>query len=55
MSEVNAMTNEELISKTREFEAEVRKTKSNITRIQNDIKNVDLRIKENKEKLNLST
>jgi len=55
MSEVNAMTNEELIAKTREFEAEIRKTKTQFTRIQHEIKNLDARIKENKDKLNLST
>lgn len=55
MSEVNAMTNEELVARTREFEAEVRKTKTQITRITNEIKNYDLRIRENKEKLKMST
>jgi 26S proteasome regulatory subunit T5 len=55
MNEVNALTNEDLVSKTREFEAEIRKTKTQITRITNDIKNLDVRIKENKEKLNMST
>jgi 26S proteasome regulatory subunit T5 len=55
MNEVNALTNEELVAKTREFEAEVRKTKTQITRINNEIKNYDLRVKENKEKLKLST
>ncbi len=55
MAEVNAMTNEQLIAKTREFEAEVRKTKSQITSLQNTLKNLDGRIKENKEKLALST
>ena len=49
------MTNEELVAKTREFEAEIRKQKNQITRINNEIKNYDLRIKENKEKLNMST
>ncbi len=49
------MTNEELVAKTREFEAEIRKQKTQITRITNEIKNLDARIKENKEKLNLST
>jgi len=38
MSEINAMTNEELITKTREFEAEIRKGKTNLTRMQNEIK-----------------
>jgi len=28
MNEVNAMTNEQLIAKTREFEADIRKTKT---------------------------
>ena len=55
MNEVNAMTNEELVAKTREFEADVRKTKTQLTRINNEIKNYDARIKENKEKLDMST
>lgn len=33
MNEVNAMTNEELVAKTREFEAEIRKSKTTITRV----------------------
>lgn len=41
MSEINAMTNEELIAKTREFESEIRKTKTGITRLNNEIKNLD--------------
>jgi ribosomal protein L29 len=45
MGEVNAMTNEELVAKTREFESEIRKTKNSITRINTEIKNYDLRIK----------
>ena len=36
MSEINAMTNEELLARTREFEAEIRKNKTNITRIQSE-------------------
>ena len=55
MAELNSMTPEDLIAKTREFEAEVRKSKTQITRIQNEIKNLDARIKENKDKLALST
>ena len=55
MAELNNMTNEELVAKTRDFEAEIRKTKTTITRVTNEIKNLDARIKENKEKLNLST
>ena len=54
MNEVNALTNEELVSRTREFEGEIRKSKTQITRITNEIKNYDLRIKENKEKLKMS-
>lgn len=55
MNEVNSMTNEDLVAKTREFEAEIRKQKTQITRITNEIKNLDARVKENKEKLNMST
>jgi len=55
MAEMNNMSNEELVAKTRDFEAEVRKLKTQITRINNDIKNLDARVKENKDKLNLST
>lgn len=55
MNEINAMTNDELIAKTRELESDIRKNKTNITRMQNEIKNLDGRIKENKEKLAMST
>lgn len=55
MSEVNRMSEQELQSKIREFEAESRKLKSNVTRVTHEIKDLDLRIKENKEKLNMST
>jgi len=48
------MTNDEIIAKTREFDAEIRKAKTNMTRFQKEIKDLDLRIKENKEKLNMS-
>jgi 26S proteasome regulatory subunit T5 len=54
MNEINAMTNDEIIAKTREFDAEIRKAKTNMTRFQKEIKDLDLRIKENKEKLNMS-
>jgi 26S proteasome regulatory subunit T5 len=54
MSEINALTNEDLIARTREFEAEIRKNKTNITRIQSEVKGLDLRIKENQEKLKMS-
>jgi 26S proteasome regulatory subunit T5 len=49
------MSEQELQSKIREFEAETRKLKSNLTRVTHEIKDLDLRIKENKEKLTMST
>ena len=49
------MTNEQLIAKTRENEAEIRKFKAQVTRVNNEIRDLDLRLKENKEKLNLQT
>ena len=55
MAELNNLTNEELITKTRDFESEIKKTKTTITRIERDIKALDARIKENKDKLSLST
>ena len=55
MSEINALTTEEIIAKTREFEAEIRKSKTNITRLQSELKSLDVRIKDNKEKLAMST
>ncbi len=54
MNEINAMTNDEIIAKTREFDAEIRKAKTNMTRFQKETKDLDVRIKENKEKLNMS-
>lgn len=41
------MTNEEIIARTREFESEIRKNKTSITRLQTESKNLELRIKEN--------
>lgn len=55
MAELNNMTNEDLITKTREFESDIKKTKTTITRIEREIKTLDGRIKENKDKLSLST
>src|SRR3569833_3931225 len=55
MNEVNAMSDQTLIQKTREFENEVKKIKYQITRANQEIKDLDARIKENKDKLNLST
>jgi 26S proteasome regulatory subunit T5 len=55
MSEFDSMTNEELTAKTRDLEGDYKRTKTNITRITSEIKQIDLRIKENREKLALST
>lgn len=49
------LSNEELIARTREFESDIRKHKGQLTRLTNEIKDLDLRLKENKERLNLST
>lgn len=54
MAEINALTNEELIAKTREMEAEIRRLKTNMTRLTTESKTLDLRIKENQEKLKMS-
>jgi ATP-dependent 26S proteasome regulatory subunit len=54
MSEVNAMTVDEIVARTRELESEIRKAKTTITRLGNEGKNLDVRIKENKEKLNMA-
>lgn len=54
MSEVNAMTVDEIVARTRELESDIRKAKTTITRLGNEGKNLDLRIKENKEKLNMA-
>jgi hypothetical protein len=48
------MTNEQIIAATREMEADIRKNKSAITRMGNESKNLDARIKENQEKLKMS-
>ena len=55
MNEINALTTDEIIARTRVFEAEIRKSKTSMTRFQKEVKDLDLRIKENKEKLNMST
>ncbi len=55
MNEVNGLSEQELLSKTRDFENETRKIKSQITRVTHEIKDLDARVKENKEKLTMST
>ena len=45
------MTNDEIIAKTREFESDMRKNKALVTRLGNDAKNLDTRIKDNQTKL----
>lgn len=49
------MSEQQLLSKTREYESEIKKSKYQITRLNQEIKDLDARVKENKEKLNLST
>ena len=51
MSEIDAMTNDEIISKTREYESDIRKNKAVLTRLQSEAKTLDLRIKDNQTKL----
>ena len=55
MDELAGMTDAELLNATRDLEAEGRKTKQLITRITQDCKQYDARIKENQEKLKMST
>lgn len=55
MDELNGLTNDDLIAKTRDFESDIRKSKTQITRITNEVKNLNGRIKENEEKLKMST
>lgn len=55
MAEINAMTTEEILARTRDLESDIRKNKTSITRMQQEIKTLDLRIKENQEKLKMST
>ena len=55
MAEINAMTTEEILARTRELESDIRKNKTSITRMQQEVKTLDLRIKENQEKLKMST
>lgn len=47
MDELAAMSDADLINATRELENEIRKTKQLITRITQDNRNLDTRIKEN--------
>lgn len=47
MDEMASMTDADLIAKTRDLEAEVRKTKQQITRVTQEQKLLDARIKEN--------
>lgn len=49
------MNDADLIAATRDMESEVRRAKQNITRITQEMKQYDARVKENQEKLKLST
>ena len=55
MDELAGMTDADLIAATRDLESEVRKTKQQITRITQETKQLDARVKENQEKLKMST
>jgi 26S proteasome regulatory subunit T5 len=55
MNEINGMSEQELLSKTRELEGETRKIKNQLTTVSREIKDLDARIKENKDKIAMST
>ncbi len=55
MAEYENMTDDQILAKTRELEYNIRKNKTNISRVSKEIQNYDSRIKENQEKLKLST
>ena len=50
-----AMSDADLVAATRDMESEARRCKQNITRLTQEIKQYDARVKENQEKLKLST
>lgn len=54
MGELSGLTNEQIVARQREAENQIRRFKSEITRLNNEQKDLDLRLKENKERLNLS-
>jgi len=49
------MSNDQLIAHIKEMDSDIRRIKQGNTKITQELKNLDLRIKENKEKLALST
>ena len=49
------MTDNDILAATKEYESQIRTLKNQITRIQNETKQFDARIKENQEKIKLST
>jgi ATP-dependent 26S proteasome regulatory subunit len=55
MTELARLNDADLIAATRDMESEIRRAKQNITRITQEIKQYDARVKENQEKLKLST
>ena len=55
MDELADKSDNDLISATRDLEAEVRKLKNQMNKLTQDSKMLDARVKENQEKLKLST
>lgn len=55
MDALNSMTDNDILAATREFESQTRTLKNQITRITQETKQYDARIKENNEKIKLST
>ena len=51
MAEIDRLTNDEIIARTRDMEAEIRKNKALTTRLQSEVKVLDVRVKDNQEKL----
>lgn len=55
MSQLESMTDSDVLTATKEMENEMRRLKSQITRMQQENKQYDARIKENQEKIKLQT
>lgn len=55
MDALNSMTDSDILNATKEFESQARSLKNQITRINQETKQYENRIKENQEKIKLST
>jgi len=55
MAILNALSDENILAATKEFESEMRRYKQQITRMQQETKQYEARVKENQEKIKLST